>query len=182
QAAPDAAAQALARWLEGQGDAAGAVLVRQAARACVLGHYGELAGPVGERNLYALQPRGRVLAVAYSRSGLIAQLGAALSAGNRVAVLWQGAAPCDLAQALASRVEWLEGLPETGDFAAVLIEPGLADQAAILRAIAEMEGQVPLVQLGDAQGQYRLDWLVAEQSISINTAAAGGNASLMAQV
>jgi RHH-type proline utilization regulon transcriptional repressor/proline dehydrogenase/delta 1-pyrroline-5-carboxylate dehydrogenase len=41
---------------------------------------------------------------------------------------------------------------------------------------------IPIVQLGDTNGSYRNDWLVEEISTSINTAAAGGNASLMTLV
>ena len=45
-----------------------------------------------------------------------------------------------------------------------------------------MEGPIPLIQQADEQGHYRPDWLVEEQTVSINTTAAGGNAALMAQV
>ncbi|MFM6852901.1 MAG: hypothetical protein ACKOUM_02335, partial [Sphingopyxis sp.] len=72
-------------------------------------------------------------------------------------------------------------------YAAVLIEPdGVADGgmgvAGVLASIATLPGAIPIVQVADASGQYRADWLVAEQSIAINTTAAGGNASLMAMV
>mgnify|MGYP001195888958 CR=1 FL=1 len=65
-------------------------------------------------------------------------------------------------------------------FAAVLIEPGDEGIADILSRIAAMAGPIPLVQMADAAGGYRADWLVEEVSTSINLAAAGGNASLMA--
>ena len=45
-------------------------------------------------------------------------------------------------------------------------------------ALAELPGPIVLPQAGCAG--YRLDWLVEEVSTSINTTAAGGNASLMA--
>ena len=38
-----------------------------------------LPGPVGERNLYALRPRGRVAAIARTEAGLLLQLGAILA-------------------------------------------------------------------------------------------------------
>ena len=42
--------------------------------------------------------------------------------------------------------------------------------------IARLPGPIVLTQ---ANAPYRLDWLVEEVSTSINTTAAGGNASLM---
>jgi RHH-type proline utilization regulon transcriptional repressor/proline dehydrogenase/delta 1-pyrroline-5-carboxylate dehydrogenase len=45
-----------------------------------------------------------------------------------------------------------------------------------------MAGPIPIVQLADAAGRYRRDWLVEEVSTSTNITAAGGNASLMAMV
>ncbi|WDF74628.1 bifunctional proline dehydrogenase/L-glutamate gamma-semialdehyde dehydrogenase PutA [Novosphingobium sp. KACC 22771] len=134
---------------------------------------GELPGPVGERNLYRLHPRGRVLAAAHSRSGMAAQMEAARSAGNDVDLLWlgEGAAPKG---AIAS-------LPAINAYGAILIEPG-PQVHDLMQQIAAMDGPIPLVQQADGQGHYRPDWLVEEQTISINTTAAGGNAALMAQV
>ena len=140
----------------------------------------ELPGPVGERNLYTLHPRGSVLLMPQSREGLLAQIAAAAEAGNRISVL--GAGPLrQVPVAASAKVQWLDALPGHNTFAAVLIEPG-GDTGARLRAIAAMTGPIPLVQQGAADGTYRLDWLVDEVSTSINTTAAGGNASLMALV
>jgi RHH-type proline utilization regulon transcriptional repressor/proline dehydrogenase/delta 1-pyrroline-5-carboxylate dehydrogenase len=58
-----------------------------------------------------------------------------------------------------------------------LIEGGRDAVGAALRALAELPGPIVLPQAGSAG--YRLDWLVEEVSTSINTTAAGGNASLM---
>ncbi len=138
----------------------------------------ELPGPVGERNLYSLHPRGSVLLVPHSRKGLLAQITAARSTGNTVSVL-RSPALGELSGEAGGDVDWLEALPQHNRFAAVLIEPG-GDTGARLRAIAAMTGPIPLVQLGAEDGSYRLDWLIDEVSTSINTTAAGGNASLMA--
>ncbi len=43
----------------------------------------ELPGPVGERNVYLLKPRGRVVALASSEPAILLQLGAILATGNR---------------------------------------------------------------------------------------------------
>ncbi|MDX7324872.1 hypothetical protein, partial [Providencia rettgeri] len=77
-----AAARDLAVWLEDQGDTAGANRVRTAIATSLLGAQTELAGPVGETNVYALHPRGRVLLMPRTRDGLVEQLGAALAGGN----------------------------------------------------------------------------------------------------
>jgi RHH-type proline utilization regulon transcriptional repressor/proline dehydrogenase/delta 1-pyrroline-5-carboxylate dehydrogenase len=182
-ATPDPAVAALADWLDATGDRDSAAMARQAQAASLLGHHGELSGPVGERNLYTLHPRGRVLLVPRTMPGLVAQFAAALAAGNHATALWpKPAAFATLPPALAQRIAWMSALPERADYAAVLIEPGAAGQAALLAELAARDGPIPLVQQADAQGRYRADWLVEEQSISINTTAAGGNASLMALV
>jgi RHH-type proline utilization regulon transcriptional repressor/proline dehydrogenase/delta 1-pyrroline-5-carboxylate dehydrogenase len=179
----DADLAALADWLEARGgkDRAGM------ARALIAAGTGpggmiELPGPVGERNLYALHPRGKVLAIAESADGLLDQLIAVIATGNHAVVYAPAALRPDLPAEIAKRVEWAKEWPNQGPFAAALVEaPG--DQAiAALRQIAALDGPIPLVQRPDNSGNYRLDWLVEEVSTSINTTAAGGNASLMALV
>ncbi len=111
-------------------------------------------------------------------------MGAALATGNRATIaraLALKSAFADLPDTVSSRITWLQDLPSSASFSAVLIEPG-GNDAALLQAIAAMEGPIPLVQSAAPDGSYRLEWLVEEQSTSINTTAAGGNASLMALV
>ncbi|MDE2302395.1 MAG: bifunctional proline dehydrogenase/L-glutamate gamma-semialdehyde dehydrogenase PutA [Sphingomonadales bacterium] len=182
-ARPDAAAGALAEWLAAAGDGAGARAVRAAIAEALVGHAGELPGPVGETNRYALRPRGAVLLVAHSRAGLIAQLGATLAAGNDAVIAGRTLAGdfAALPRAVAARLCWTDGIAAVPACTAVLLEAG-RDHRALLAALAAGEGPLPLVQQANAAGAYRADWLVEEQSISINTAAAGGNARLMALV
>ncbi len=180
----DTASAALAEWLKSKGETDLVQLVRQCQRLSPLGFIAELPGPVGERNIYTLHPRGDVLLLARTHAGLVAQLAAALATGNQVSVLSDAALNVgfgDLPNSVSSRIIWLGSLPQRANFAAVLIEPG-EQQASHLRAIAAMEGPIPLVQTAAPDGIYRLEWLVEEQSTSINTTAAGGNASLMALV
>lgn len=71
------------------------------------------------------------------------------------------------------------------DIAAVLVEGSAERVANVQRRLTEKDGGIALVQaMTSAQiaegGFYRLEWLIEERSTSINTAAAGGNASLMA--
>ncbi len=50
----------------------------------------------------------------------------------------------------------------------------------LLEDIAAKDGPIPIVQAGGAGLACRADWLLEEVSVSIDTTAAGGNASLMA--
>ena len=83
---------------------------------------------------------------------------------------------------VATRLNWITELPKNSTFAAVLIEPRPDGITSLLEQLAAMPGPIPLAQMADPNGNYRADWLVGETSISINTTAAGGNASLMALV
>lgn len=176
----DPAARDLALWLEEAGDAPAAARVRAAIAASPVGAEAELAGPVGERNLYALHPRGRVLLLPQTRDGLVEQLGVALAAGNDPVVAADGldAMLASLPASIAHRVHRSADWQADGSYAGALIEGDGPQVAAALAALAELPGPIVLPQV--ASTGYRLDWLVEEVSTSINTTAAGGNASLMA--
>lgn len=172
-AALDPALRDLALWLGEDGAQAQA-----AGAASLLGVQVELAGPVGERNLYTLHPRGRILLLPQTRDGLIAQLCAVLATGNDAVIggvaLRETLAglPDRVAQRIAWRIDWREA----GPYAGALIEGDGPVRLAALADIAALPGPIVLAQTGTP----RLDWLVEEVSTSINTTAAGGNASLMA--
>lgn len=138
----------------------------------------ELPGPVGERNLYAVHPRGRVLLLPTTSEGLEEQLEAVRATGN-TAVAPESAR--DLAIGLAEEeVEWVDDWLAEMPFDHVLIEDSGTDITPILTAIAERDGPIPIVQLGSPVRPYCTDWMLEEVSTSIDTTAAGGNASLMA--
>ncbi|MFT5330211.1 MAG: RHH-type proline utilization regulon transcriptional repressor/proline dehydrogenase [Parasphingorhabdus sp.] len=140
-----------------------------------------LPGPVGERNLYGVRPRGRVLLLPATAAGLRQQLAAVVATGN-MAVLPDELRMLahDLPAELLANAEWVTNAIEDHDFAHVLIENSEADIRPQLIAIAAREGPIPIVQVGDSNRPYRIDWMLEEISISIDTTAAGGNASLMA--
>ncbi len=114
---------------------------------------GERPGPVGERNSYALRPRGTILCVADEAADLEAQFTAARAAGNRATV--------DEGEA---------------HLAAVLFAGSAKKLTALNRRLAEREGPIVPVYVAP----YPVEFLKNEISLSENTAAAGGNASLMA--
>ncbi|WP_181164593.1 trifunctional transcriptional regulator/proline dehydrogenase/L-glutamate gamma-semialdehyde dehydrogenase [Amaricoccus solimangrovi] len=185
----DAALLDYAAWLEAAGAAGAAEAAREAGGASTLGLSVELQGPVGERNLYTLHPRGRVLLLPETEAGLRAQLSAALATGNEVVI---GAAGFDAARAglpprVAARVATATDWAAAGPFAGALIEGGPERVAAMTARIAELPGPLVLTQAAPAEEIARrgpeawcLSWLLEEVSLSINTTAAGGNASLMA--
>ncbi|MGC0952126.1 trifunctional transcriptional regulator/proline dehydrogenase/L-glutamate gamma-semialdehyde dehydrogenase [Pantoea agglomerans] len=154
-------------------------------------HYGDLAqagvvrllpGPTGERNTFSLLPRDQVLCLADNEQDALIQLAAVTSVGSKA--LWQDdelhrALLASLPDAVKARIT-LARDPLASEFDAVIYH-GDADQLRTLcEQIAAREGAIVSVQ-GFARGETNLllERLLIERSLSVNTAAAGGNASLM---
>ncbi|WP_336748994.1 trifunctional transcriptional regulator/proline dehydrogenase/L-glutamate gamma-semialdehyde dehydrogenase [Pantoea vagans] len=154
-------------------------------------HYGELAqagvvrllpGPTGERNTFSLLPRDLVLCLADNEQDALIQLAAVTSVGSKA--LWQDdelhrALRASLPDAVKTRIT-LARDPLAAEFDAVIYH-GDADQLRTLcEQIAARDGAIVSVQ-GFARGETNLllERLLIERSLSVNTAAAGGNASLM---
>ena len=181
-------ARAYCDWLLKTGRAAEADRCRGYGARAVTGQRIELPGPVGESNIYELRPRGRILLMPSTDAGLLLQLGAVLATGNS-ALFDSRAVNADLLKDLPSAVaenvvvaaDWTKGpVP-----AAALVEGDEARVRAVSIDIAAIEGPViPVQGLSSADlaggADYSLEGLVEERAISINTTAAGGNASLMA--
>jgi RHH-type proline utilization regulon transcriptional repressor/proline dehydrogenase/delta 1-pyrroline-5-carboxylate dehydrogenase len=112
----------------------------------------ELPGPVGERNTWRLRPKGTILCVASDPVELQAQIDMVGSAGNRAT-------------------------QEVDDpnVRAALFAGSREELLTLARRLAAREGPIVPIHLAP----YRFESLVDEVSLSINTAAAGGNASLM---
>src|SRR6185436_136747 len=108
----------------------------------------------GESNVLAFHARGRVACIAADPAERAAQASLATSLGNLVA-------------------DSLEPRPD-----AVLFD-GSAEAAAELRSkLAREDGPiVPVIERHD--GRYDATRLVAERTLTINTTASGGNASLL---
>ena len=175
------AVDALAKWA-GQKDAA---------LASLLGGYGELAqsftqqvltGPTGERNTYTLLPREHVLCLAEDRADLLAQLAAVLSVGSRPLVAESNAAVVkELPKEVAQRIELVADWTATDKLFDAILHHGDSDQ---LRAVCEQASQrkgaiVGVTGLNRGETDIPLERLLIERALSVNTAAAGGNASLM---
>ncbi|MDH0344313.1 trifunctional transcriptional regulator/proline dehydrogenase/L-glutamate gamma-semialdehyde dehydrogenase [Chromobacterium haemolyticum] len=137
-----------------------------------------LPGPTGERNALQFAPRGKVGCQAATVQALAEQLAAAFATGNR-AVLPTNEAGRGLAAKLGALVELDADVLLAADVGAVLFSGSEAEAEAAQRVLAERDGAlVPLLR-ADARGHYNLHRLVVERAVSVNTTAAGGNASLM---
>ena len=138
-----------------------------------------LPGPTGESNELQYRPRGTVACLADDERGLRLQARLAQSAGNAVVMVRSpltlgtrkglDAAPLQLVDAFD---------PTTVD--AVLADLPSARLAQLRAQVATIEGKLVPVIVPDANGSYDLSRLVVERTVTINTAAAGGNAALLA--
>jgi RHH-type proline utilization regulon transcriptional repressor/proline dehydrogenase/delta 1-pyrroline-5-carboxylate dehydrogenase len=172
-------ARLYAGWLAGAGAPALAARFDALCANSPVGRSDRLPGPVGESNVYETVPRGEVLVLAETRDGLLLGFGAALATGNGAAApddhlgrRVRAELPPPLAALLRLSPDWTA----EKSAASVLVEGERARMLAVLETVAGFgTGIVPVS--GTSAGN--LDLLVHEISISINTAAAGGNASLM---
>lgn len=143
----------------------------------------DLAGPTGEQNLYERLPPRAVLCMAGQDADLITQLAAVLAIGSHA--VWDGqhdvaarlypTLPAPVREHVTLSTRWLDA-----DFNVALHHGDTESLRKLLRKLADREGViVPVVALKDGDASVPLERLVRERAISINTAAAGGNASLM---
>jgi RHH-type proline utilization regulon transcriptional repressor/proline dehydrogenase/delta 1-pyrroline-5-carboxylate dehydrogenase len=184
---PTAALTALRDWAIGERDPQTAARCDGYLQHVMAGATAVLNGPTGERNTYTLGARGTVLCVAATSSGARAQLAAALATGNRA--LFSGSAGEQLAASLpASLKPYVQVRRAAEDFDAVLFEGDSDELLSLVKEVAKRAGPIVSVQ-GVAAGafadaghdgeDYALERLLTERSVSVNTAAAGGNANLM---
>ncbi|MBT1536352.1 trifunctional transcriptional regulator/proline dehydrogenase/L-glutamate gamma-semialdehyde dehydrogenase [Ralstonia solanacearum] len=141
-----------------------------------------LPGPTGERNTYMLLPRDAVLCVAADPADWLRQLAAVLAVGSE-AVVQENPAIAEVLRALPpavqSRVRVVASL-EDAAFDAVLHHGDSDHLRALCEGLARRAGPIVGVQGLPHGGQgLALERLLIERSLSVNTAAAGGNASLM---
>ncbi|RYF01382.1 MAG: trifunctional transcriptional regulator/proline dehydrogenase/L-glutamate gamma-semialdehyde dehydrogenase [Comamonadaceae bacterium] len=190
-AAPDSAArsvlqsplQALAAWARSHGTHAPLAHTCDAlGKAAVSGLSCTLPGPTGERNQYTLTPRERVLCLADRDADRLTQLAAVLAVGSKA--LWpQGAAPlhATLPAEVRQRITLITDWRNAAEPLDAVLHHGSADALrSVCAALAERPGAiVGVTGLAEGDTAVPLERLVIERALSVNTAAAGGNASLM---
>jgi RHH-type proline utilization regulon transcriptional repressor/proline dehydrogenase/delta 1-pyrroline-5-carboxylate dehydrogenase len=155
-----------------------------------------LPGPTGERNELRLHPRGHVVGLV-AGEGWRAPLALALLAGNKLTLVGAPEALkpcCELRSQLQSQGagdwlacqdhepgQWAEWLAHAALDAAFVAGASAVHQAALRSALATRAGAIlPLVMAQDALQAQQVIRFAAEQTLTVNTAAAGGNAALLA--
>jgi len=147
------------------------------------GHSFSLQGPTGEENQYMILPRESVLSLATNDTDQIQQLLAILSVGSRPAILADNTFILKHLQSMPAKVvkaiKVIKDM-ESGDFEAVLHHGDASALIDLQQRIATRQGPiVGITHLSSGNYEIPVERFVIERAISINTAAAGGNASLM---
>lgn len=164
-------------WLKTHGHEKLLALAEQYALTSPLKRVLTLPGPTGEQNTLALAPRGRIFCAANSVSTLLNQLAAVLATENRPVLSSETLAliPMSLPDSIKKLI--LSSEPSPNHAQVALIETSvLASWRPVLAAQEECIISVIETQEDEPVTLWRL---LAERTISINTTAAGGNASLM---
>jgi RHH-type proline utilization regulon transcriptional repressor/proline dehydrogenase/delta 1-pyrroline-5-carboxylate dehydrogenase len=149
-------------FLSGTGPKAGGPLyLRRLVHAppCTLAEI-DLPGPAGEQNILRHRPRGGIAACGPTPSDLAAQLAIIAQTGN-VAITGD------------------DGFSHP-NLAAVLYDGPPDELLKLNQRLAARPGPIIQIFTPDADGAYHPEHLLREICISTNTAAAGGNASLLA--
>ncbi|WP_375460858.1 bifunctional proline dehydrogenase/L-glutamate gamma-semialdehyde dehydrogenase PutA [uncultured Enterovirga sp.] len=179
------ALDAICRWIDGEpglpSEARGPLLleVEALARLPPVGQAIRLPGPTGEEDTLSLHPRGRVACLAEDAAALTAQVAAVLATGN-VAVLPAGEPGTRLVAALPKGAAETAGDPVAEDVQAVLADLPARLLLALRRRLAQRSGAIVPAIVPEQPFRYPAWRLLLERSVSINTAAAGGNAALLA--
>ncbi len=143
-----------------------------------------LPGPTGERNTYSVAGREAVLCLGAEPGDRLREVALVLALGSTPllpasdeARTLVGRLPDAAARAIELVAEWKDPVTR---FDLVLHHGSSESLRAVLQMVAGREGSIVSV-LGFATGEEALpvERLLVERVVSVNTAAAGGNASLM---
>ncbi len=176
------ALQALYQWAREAGKAGLVAACDRFAAQSRSGASVVLAGPTGERNSYQILPREAVLSLARHDSDRLVQLAATLAVGSLA--VWPASAaalreslPQPVREQIALADDWRSPAVH---FDVVLHHGDAAELRQLCEFLARRPGAIIGVQsLAEGESGVALERLVIERSVSVNTAAAGGNASLM---
>jgi len=137
-----------------------------------------LPGPTGESNRLEFHPRGVVACIASEERALLAQLKAALAAGN-TALLPRDPLSLRVGKSLGDeRIVFADAVdPAAVD--AVLLDVDRERARRVRGEFAAAAGRIVPIVVPGADGRYDGTRLVVERTVTVNTAAAGGNAALL---
>ncbi len=141
-----------------------------------------LPGPTGERNTFSALPRGSVLCMADDDRDLMTQLAIAFSVGSGAVIPASDRAqrvmrmlPAEVSRSVTILEDW-----GSGAFDAVLHHGTPEESIALQGRVAGRKGPILSVHaFAPGEESMALERLLIERVVSVNTAAAGGNASLM---
>ena len=143
----------------------------------------DLPGPTGESNRLSFAPRGVVLCLGPGTAATKTQIATALDAGNAVVAVADGATAALESLVPDPRIVLLDGrvdpesLVTVDGIAAVACSADRDVLGAMREALARRPGPIlPLITEPAAAERY-----VLERHVCVDTTAAGGNASLLAQ-
>ena len=151
--------------------------------------YFEMTGPTGELNLYHLAARQRILCIADQLEALkhqcamVLHLGSqvVLSANDPVAMQLMQVLPVEISKRMLSIAD-----PSQGDVDAILHHGNDQQLLQLQKQVAERTGAIISIHHrhsmyadNNSTFPFAAHTLLVERAVSINTTAAGGNASLM---
>jgi len=177
--APPPELELLASWAIDNRHDELAQICRHYQSATPIGCQHELPGPTGETNVLDYRPRRRVLCRASDRSACLLQIAAVVATSNRALLdesPWARALADELPAPVRACIERVERW-EQAQFELVLLDGACDDGAHLRQQLSQRDG--PRIRVLQGGPEYGLQWMVAERLVSTNTAAAGGNASLL---
>ncbi|MFT9088898.1 MAG: bifunctional proline dehydrogenase/L-glutamate gamma-semialdehyde dehydrogenase PutA [Acetobacter okinawensis] len=167
-------------WLRTQGESEAAQRAHTLASQPVVNGQVTLPGPVGEQNLYRLGARGTVLCMAQTKAGLYDQISLALAGGNTAAIMADATLLAAIASLPASIGQFVRPVSSAQSVACSILLSEEDNSAFCATRALLSTGNGPIVSAYiTGSGLPSIEAVLEEQSRSINTTAAGGNASLM---
>ncbi|WP_408738873.1 bifunctional proline dehydrogenase/L-glutamate gamma-semialdehyde dehydrogenase PutA [Acetobacter okinawensis] len=167
-------------WLRTQGESEAAQRAHTLASQPVVNGQITLPGPVGEQNLYRLGARGTVLCMAQTKAGLYDQISLALAGGNTAAIMADATLLAAIASLPASIGQFVRPVSSAQSVACSILLSEEDNSAFCATRALLSTGNGPIVSAYiTGNGLPSIEAVLEEQSRSINTTAAGGNASLM---
>lgn len=139
-----------------------------------------LPGPTGERNLYSILPRELVLCRSDNDRDFLCQLAAVIAVGSTALVddrfrILRDTLPFSLRERVVVTGHWSKHR-----FDAVIFHGEHARAEDLTHEIIKARDEIlSVILLPPGSSDVPLDRLILERTVSINTTAAGGNASLM---
>ena len=171
-------------WLSNKADKSHYEALEKYALASQAGTLRVLPGPTGERNTYQLVPCGNVLCISDNEQDVLTQIAGVLASGCHAIIVnsaFSQKTYRELPDIVRKAITLTENWNDESLKINAVIYHGDGDQLReTCQKIAQRKGAIISVQ-GFSRGEtgLLLERLLHERALSINTAAAGGNASLM---